>query len=194
MIVLALWVALLTAPALSVQIENPLPEAAADTVATVPQRDVMDVIAGLLHKRVEPELSGTTRTGLQWAILPTFSYNPVYGVALGAMLSGAGKRGSGDSRYSNLAISGNYSTEGQLQAQVRGEIFSTSGNLLTKVDARYLDTTRSTWGLGGIDPGQEEFPMSFQLVRLYGTIYRRTSGPVFVGLGYHYDEFTNIED
>jgi len=194
MIVLALWVALLTAPALSAQTENPLPEAAADTGATVPQRDAMDVISKLLHKRVEPELSGTTRTGLSWAILPTFSYNPVYGVALGAMVSGAGQRGSSSARFSNLAISGNYSTEGQIQAQVRGEVFSTSGNELLKIDARYLDTTRSTWGLGGIDPGQEEFPMSFQLVRLYGTMYRRTSGPVFVGLGYHYDEFMNIED
>ena len=41
---------------------------------------------------------------------------------------------------------------------------------------------------------QPEYPMSFQLIRLYGTFYRRTSGPVFIGLGYHYDEFRNIED
>jgi hypothetical protein len=194
MIALAFAAALLTAPALSAQIETPIPEAAADTVATVPQRDAMDVIAKLLNKRVEPELSGTTSTGLKWAILPTFSYNPVYGVALGAMVSGAGQRGSRSARYSNLAISGNYSTEGQLQAQVRGDVFSESGNILTKLDVRYLDTTRSTWGLGGVDSNQQEFPMSFQLVRVYGTVYRRTSGPVFVGLGYHYDEFMNIED
>src|SRR5262249_19796481 len=125
---------------------------------------------------------------------PTFSYNPVYGVALGAMVSGAGQRGSTMARYSNLAISGNYSTQGQLQLQVRGDVFSESGNLLTKIDTRYLDTTRSTWGLGGIDSNQQEYPMSFQLIRLYGTVYRRTSGPVFVGLGYHYDEFMNIDD
>src|SRR5262249_28011420 len=78
--------------------------------------------------------------------------------------------------------------------QVRGDVFSESGNILTKIDTRYLDTNRSTWGLGGINSNQQEFPMSFQLVRLYGTVYRRTSGPVFVGLGYHYDEFMNIED
>jgi hypothetical protein len=192
MIALAMSVALLTAPAFPMQIETP--SAVPDTVATVPQRDAMDVIAGLLNKRVEPELSGTTSTGLSWAILPTFSYNPVYGVALGAMVSGAGQRGYRTARYSNIAISGNYSTQGQLQAQVRGDIFSTSGNGLTKIDVRYLDTERSTWGLGHIVDGQEEFPMSFQLVRIYGTAYRRASGPVFIGLGYHYDEFMNIED
>jgi len=194
MIVLALLVALLTAPALPAQIETPTSVGVADTVATVPQRDAMDLIAVLLHKRVEPELGGTTRTGLEWAILPTFSYNPVYGVALGAMVSGAGQRGSSTARFSQLAISGNYSTQGQLQAQVRGDMFSTSGNMLTKIDVRYLDTERSTWGLGSIQPGQEEYPMSFQLIRMYGTLYRRASGPVFIGLGYHYDEFMNIID
>lgn len=192
MIALALSVALLTAPALSAQLETP--SAVPDTVAAVPQRDAMDLISRLLNKRVESEISGTTKTGLSWAILPTFSYNPVYGVALGAMVSGAGQRGYRTARYSNLAISGNYSTQGQLQAQVRGDIFSTSGNVLTKVDARYLDTERSTWGLGNVKNHQDEFPMSFQLVRVYGTFYRRASGPVFIGLGYHYDEFMNIED
>ncbi len=192
MVALALLVALLTAPTLSAQVETA--SAVPDTVAAVPQRDAMDLIAMLLHKRVEPEISGTTRTGLSWAILPTFSYNPVYGVALGAMVSGAGQRGSPTARFSNIAISGNYSTQGQLQAQVRGDIFSTSGNMLTKLDARYLDTERSTWGLGHIQGDQEEYPMSFQLVRAYGTFYRRASGPVFIGLGYHYDEFMNIQD
>lgn len=194
MLALAVAAVLLTAPASFAQIETRTTGAVEDTVDAVPQRDAMDVIAKILHKRVEPEISGTTCTGLSWAILPTFSYNPVYGVALGAMVSGAGQRGSRHARYSNIAISGNYSTEGQLQAQVRGDIFSTSGNLLTKVDARYLDTDRSTWGLGHIESNQKEFPMSFQLVRLYGTVYRRVSGPVFLGLGYHYDEFMNIDD
>jgi hypothetical protein len=194
MIALALSVALLTAPALSAQIETPLPEASADTVAAVPQRDAMDLIAVLLNKRVEPELTGSFRTGLSWAILPTFSYNPVYGAAFGALISGAGQRGSRNARYSNLAISANYSSQGQLQAQVRGDVFSESGNILNKIDARYLDTTRSTWGLGRVQEGQEEFPMSFQLVRVYETLYRRASGPVFIGIGYHYDQFMNIVD
>jgi hypothetical protein len=195
MISLAVLLALLSAPAVPAQTEVQPSSAAADTVAAVPQRDAMDLLAMLLHKRVEPEVSGTTHTGLQWAVLPTFSYNPVYGGAVGAMISGAGQRGSArTARFSQVAISANYSTQGQFQAQVRGDIFSPSENYLTKLDVRYLDTTRSTWGLGAIQPDQEEFPMSFQLVRIYGTLFRRASGPVFVGLGYHYDAFMNILD
>jgi hypothetical protein len=153
----------------------------------------MDVIdERILHRRVEPQLGRDV--GLQWALLPTISYNPVYGVAFGAMISAAGQRGSEQARYSNLAISANYSTTGQIQAQFRGDVFSEGGNYLLKTDVRYLDTERSTWGLGEIEPDQPEYPMSFVLTRVYATLLRRMSGPVFVGVGYHLDEFNDIVD
>jgi hypothetical protein len=167
---------------------------AADS-SSVPQRDFFDLLNEyVLHRRVEPEAGGTTRTGLSWAFLPTFNYNPVYGFAVGAMVSGAGRRGIKSTRYSQLSISGNVSTTGQIQAQVRGDVFSPSGDYLLKVDFRYLDTSRSTWGLGPLSADQEEYPMEFDLVRTYATAYRRASGPVFIGVGYHYDRFYNIVD
>ena len=36
--------------------------------------------------------------------------------------------------------------------------------------------------------------MQFKLMRVYGTVYRRMSGPVFVGAGYHFDQFSDIVD
>ena len=36
--------------------------------------------------------------------------------------------------------------------------------------------------------------MEFLLNRVYLTLMRRVSGPVYLGLGYHFDEFTNIDD
>jgi hypothetical protein len=171
-------------------------DSAADTsVAQVPQRDAFDVLNEyVLHRRVEPEASGTLKTGLSWTILPSLNYNPVYGWAIGASLSGAGRRGAESFRFSQLSISGNVSTTGQIQAQIRGDLFDHSGNYLLKADIRYLDTTRSTWGLGPYNPNQEEYPMDYKLVRTYATWFRRASGPVFVGLGFHYDEFDDIVD
>lgn len=165
----------------------------ADT-SGVPQRDAMDLLRGLFGKRVEPQLDIKPKTGLQWALLPTISYNPVYGVAIGAMISGAGRRGSEESRYSSLSIAGNVSTTGQIQFQVRGDVFSPHENYLAKGDFRYLDTERSTWGLGPIDDQQGEFPMTFLLNRFYFTALRRISGPVYLGVGYHYDSFGEIVD
>ena len=188
-------VSLVAASTVFAQLEPPPPQHLPVDTTAVAQRDAMDIIAKLLNKRVEPELSGSLReTGLKWAILPTISYNPVYGAAFGALISGAGQRGQQAHQYSQLAISANYSTKGQFQAQVRGDVYSPSANYLFKVDARYLDTQRSTWGLGRIVEGQEEFPMEFELFRIYSTVYRRASGPVYIGVGYHFDEFDNIVD
>lgn len=162
--------------------------------SNVAQRDAFDLLDKILGRRVEPQVNLKPRTGLQWSLLPTFSYNPVYGAAIGVMMSGAGRRGSARARYSSLSVSGNVSSQGQVQIQVRGEVFSPSENYLTKADFRYLDTERSTWGLGPIDHQSGEYPMSFLLNRAYATFLRKTSGPVFVGVGIHYDEFSNIID
>ncbi len=160
-------------------------------VAGVPQRDVWDLF---FHKKDTDGISEGLKIGLSWAILPTFSYNPVYGAAFGLMATGAGQRGFRGARFSSLSVSGNYSTTGQVQFQFRTDLFSPSGEYLTRADFRYLDTERSTWGLGPMNTNQQEHPMTFVLYRAYATVYRVVSGPVFVGLGYHYDEFNDIVD
>src|SRR5262245_66577136 len=99
-------VILLLASTARAQLTNPDPAIMrADTVATatgVPQRDVFDLLSDWFGKeRVEPQVEIKPKTGLQWALLPTFSYNPVYGAAFGAMISAAGRRGSENARYSS---------------------------------------------------------------------------------------------
>lgn len=178
------------------ELGSPMPDsltAVADS-SQVPQRDAFDLLNALLNKRIEPQVDYKPKSGLQWALLPTFSYNPVYGAAFGVMLSGAGHRGMEDGRYSNLAIAANYSTEGQVQIQARGDVFSAGEDFLFRGDFRHLDTQRSTWGLGQVYSNQEEYPMSFMLQRFYATVLRRISGPVYLGLGYHLDQFNDIED
>ena len=197
----AALVVLFVATTARAQLTTPVPDIASqkDSTSTsstgVPQRDIFDVLDKyILKRRVEPQLDLKPKTGLQWSLLPTFSYNPIYGAAFGAMISGAGQRGDENGRYSSMSISANYSTEGQFQLQARGDVFTPSEDYLLKVDFRYLDTERPTWGLGPIYSNQQEYPMSFLLQRVYATVLRRVSGPVYLGLGYHYDEFKHIVD
>lgn len=200
----SLWLlALVCAPALAQgQVEAAAPDPATSTARepepeseTVPARDVFDLLDEyVLGRRVEPQLEGDTPRGLQWAFVPTVSYNPVYGGAFGALISGAGRRGGEDSPYSTLAISANYSTQQQLQIQLRGELFSADADGLLKLDCRYLDTERSTWGLGGVRDQQEEFPMAFLLYRARATYLRRVRAPVYLGMGINYDQFHEIVD
>jgi hypothetical protein len=166
-----------------------------DTTRVV-QRDIFDVInERIRHRKLEPELQGQMRYGVAWSVLPTLSYNPVYGLALGASLAGAGRLGNDpSSRVSQLSISGNYSTTGQLQLQIKGDIYTPSGTYLLRPDVRYLDTTRSTWGLGPVTADQQEYPMDFKMARFYVTALHRTGGSIYVGLGYHLDQYVDIRD
>jgi hypothetical protein len=171
------------------------PDSTADRTPAVPQRDAMDILGQLLGRPVTTELEVETRVGISWALLPTLSYNPVYGWALGASATGVGRTGTGPhSRPAYLSLAGNYSTTEQVQALARGEISTPSGTTMLQADFRYLDTDRSTWGLGPISEDQEEYPMKFRLYRAYATVYRRTAGPVYVGIGYHYDLYDDIRD
>jgi len=161
----------------------------------IERRDVFDVWAAIRNKdRVEPEIQRRL-VGVEWSILPSISYNSVYGVALGGSLTGAGWPGSGENaRPVVISLSGTYSTEGQLLLQARGDIYSKSGDYLLKPDIRYMDTRRSTWGLGPVVADQSEYPMDFVLTRMYATLLRRAGGSLYVGLGLHYDQYGQIVD
>lgn len=168
------------------------PDSAAGPAEQVPQRDVMDLFdEWILKRRVEPEVEVSTPSGITWSILPSIGYNPVYGWAFGGSASGAGRIGAAP-RPSALSIGATYSTTGQIQVQFRGDLFWS--DYLLRADVRYLDTERSTWGLGEITEEQQEYPMAFVLTRFYGTLFRRVSGSVYLGLGYHHDEFADIVD
>lgn len=171
-------------------------ETGSDESSDVVQRDAMDLLKKwLLGHRIEPGLAGETPSGLSWSILPSLSYNPVFGWAFGASITGAGFVGGGpEARPSVISASANYSTQGQLQALARSELYSPEAAYLLSADFRYLDADRSTWGLGAATDDQLEFPMSLVLVRTYATLYRQAGGPVYLGIGYHYDEFNDIED
>jgi hypothetical protein len=170
-------------------------EPAAPAVAGAVQRDIFDVLHDwVFGARLEPQLERAT-TGVVWTMLPTLSYNPVYGLAIGASVSGAGRFGKHPgAKPSAISIAGNYSTTGQLQAQFKGDIYPPIDGYLAKLDVRYIDTERSTWGLGPIEAGQEEYPMQFKLTRYYATVFRRVAEPVYVGLGFHYDDYMDIVD
>ena len=170
--------------------------ASADSSAVVPQRDLFDVIHELFKgPRLESELHFKRERGLSWVALPSLSYNPLYGVALGASANAAGPLGDPETtRISTLSLGGNYSTTGQIQAYGRADFFLRSNELLMRLDARYMDTSRPTWGLGPVVPDQQEFMMDYRMSRFFFTLFREVGKDVYAGLGFHYESFFNIVD
>jgi hypothetical protein len=164
-----------------------------DTSA-VPQKDVGDVIAGILGRERKFELG--ERIGLNKTILPAIGYNPAYGAYFGVSVALGGWLGTPKTtQLSAGSVSGTYSTSGQISVQFKSDFYTPDNRWVLRGDWRYLDTAQSTWGLGPATSFQSEYPMEFKLYRLYQTIYRRVgSSSTYVGAGYHFDRHDEIFD
>ena len=191
----ALVITALAAPvAAGAQVASP-----ADTVssqASVPQRDIMDVLHGLTGRRVEPEATLEPRPGLSLTLLPSVGYNPAYGAFIGVSAAFAGWLGDPSNTTTSSGSAGaSYSTTQQISVQFKSDFFTPGNGLVFKGDWRYLDTSQDTYGLGSLLPGQSAYPMDFVMYRFYETVYRSVRGsPFYVGFGYHFSNYQGIVD
>lgn len=161
------------------------------------QRDVMDLVARLLHKpEVKSEVSVRSRQGLSLTFLPSLGYNPSYGAFIGVSVSAGGWLGEPATTSVSSGSAGiSYSTTGQLSLQARSSFFLPDNQAVLMGDWRYLDTSQPTYGLGPHSLEQSSYPMDFVLYRFYQTVFQRVGvSHVFAGLGYHFDRHDRIVD
>src|SRR4029453_16600465 len=108
------FAALLVAP-LPSRAQQPDSVSASPALAdTVPQKDVTDVLRSILKRPVKTEVTGETKRGLSFTLLPSLGYNPAYGAFVGASVAVGGWLG--DPKTTTLSagsISGSYAFEGQ---------------------------------------------------------------------------------
>jgi hypothetical protein len=181
----------------------PLAAAAPDSASsaapagTVLQRDVFDVISGLLgRRRIEPEVELKPRSGMSVNLLPTIGYNPAYGAFIGAKVAMGGWLG--DPATTNLSAGSagiSWSTTGQTAVEVRTDFYAKENSLALKGDWRYLDTSQDTYGLGPAVDEATGITMDFRLYRFYQTVYLHVRDTaLFAGAGYHLNRWDEISE
>lgn len=147
--------------------------------------------------------------------LPVLASNPTSGFMYGLAPGASWFMGDpSDTHLSSLLATFIYTTKQQLIITVKANTFLNhdSWNLLT--DIRYFDTSQPTYGLGTgpqsakpvsngfieySDNPYEPIPdaqmMEFDYVRFHQTFLKRYHDTrFFAGLGYHYDQHSNIVD
>ena len=169
----------------------------ADSTDTIPQRDLMDVISRVLKGK--PKLGDTLRLPkrpkVALTILPAISANPSVGILLGISGNAVTRLGpAAETNLSTISASVNYTTKKQFNVLLRSNVFTSGNRWKFEGDWRYLDTNQPTYGLGPAQPGSFESPMDFNLLRFYETVYRETTEGLLVGLGYHLNDYFDIED
>jgi outer membrane protein assembly factor BamA len=162
---------------------------------TVPQRDLMDVLARVL--RGKPKLSDTVVVPPKTVItvLPAISASPTTGLLLGVSGNAVTRLGTDEStNLSTVSASVNYTTKKQFNILVRSNVYTPANRWKLEGDWRFLDSNQPTYGLGPALPGDRESPMDYNLIRFYETVYRGVSKDFLLGVGYHLNQYFEIVD
>lgn len=155
------------------------------------QVDVPDLIRAWL-KRPAPS-SNQSPSGVETSILPTFSYNPAFGLGLGAVYSASARRGNADSGVSSIQATAAFTTQKQLLTAIRADIASKSDQWRLMGDMRFYKGLQRTHGLGSDTEEEPSLLVDYYLTRTYLTLYRTVAGPLRIGAGYHLDYYTGIK-
>ena len=162
----------------------------------VPQRDIWDVAASILHIHkppTPPENPDSVRSAI--LILPVFGITPSAGVSLGAGVSYIGRIGpAGSTRLSQANVTVSYSTKGQFNVTLTPTLYLPNNRFSIEGDIRYLSLTQTTYGLGPLRPDSDADDMGFNLLRTYVTGYVSVAKGLYLGLGYRLDYYFHIVD
>jgi hypothetical protein len=181
-------------------------EAKKDTVRPV---DATDILRKIFGKEEKTEKKPKTST---FAILPTFSYNPSFGVIIGGKLTG-GKQ-FGDPRttnYSVFAIDAIITSKGIISVQVKHNVFVADNRWNWQGQWQVAHYGLQDYGLGtggqvnyeskgfalnqySTENSDSAFPIKYGYIRLTERGYRKVGKHFYAGGGIRLDLYSNIED
>jgi outer membrane protein assembly factor BamA len=145
---------------------------------------------------------------------PIVSINPAFGFMYGAgtvvsLFLGDPAKTSISSGSASISLT----TKNQLLTFVNYIAYTENNKWIIIGDWRYLDSSQPTFGLGtgpessklasnGFEYNDHMFSkpisgaqdMSFRFTRIYETVSRRMTDNLYIGMGYHLDLFTHIND
>ena len=146
--------------------------------------------------------------------MPIISYNPSNGFMFGAGMASSLFLGDPPStRISSVQASILYTTKKQVLVNFKSTFITKSNRWILNGDWRYMDTSQPTYG-GGTGPSSSKLAsngfeigdnvysapiddaqmMSYKQIRFYETVTREVRENLYLGLGYHLDIFTDVDD
>ena len=147
--------------------------------------------------------------------LPALGYNPVTGFMFGVAAAGSMSIGDpADTRLSSGMFTATYTTKEQLLITLKTTIYTKQDQWILMGDKRLFLSSQPTYGLGtgpqseilltedgenfelgdyldGVDEGEL---MEFNLFRFHETALRKIRPGLYIGVGYHFDTYWNIQD
>ncbi|MBC7845647.1 MAG: hypothetical protein H7Y10_04055 [Flavobacterium sp.] len=135
---------------------------------------------------------------------PTLGYQPANGFTLG-FISQFSFKIKPENRISLLSGGASYSSQKQILTYLKNNMYINNDRFFFSGDFRYYVFSQSNYGLGtDIIPWGSEFkdfnystieqPMNYNYFKFHETVSYNIIPSFFIGLGLHFDSYTNIDD
>lgn len=171
-------------------------------------------IAGFAQAEDKPKKTKEIEQGkLYLSPLPVLAANPAFGFMYGAAASGGIFLGDpGSTNMSNAIVTATYSTKKQLMFTAKSNVYTSNNQWYLQGDWRLFFSSQPTFGLGtgpqseilltddsfglgdykdGVDEAEL---MDFNLVRFHQSALKQIKPNLYLGIGYHLDIHSNIDD
>jgi len=146
--------------------------------------------------------------------LPIIGVNPTVGVLFGVALSANALLGDYETTHMSTSVSTvNYSTNNQLLAFIKTNVYTPNDKYILLGDWRYFDSSQPTFGLGTgpqsaklVSKGYEyqdgmftkpittDQMLEFNYIKLSEIVLKKLKKSFYAGVGYHLDYHYNIKD
>jgi len=161
-----------------------------------PEKDMGDLVYHLFnpHKPLPPDTAEVIDTRKHFSFLPAVGYTLQTGFA--GIISGNmawHTDMSADSKISSVNTNVTYSQYRQTIIPFQVNIW-TKGNRYNIIsDFRYINYPSSIYGLGGRTDPNQGHTVDFSGIKLHQTVMKALSGNFYLGVGYYFDKFRNIQ-
>ena len=154
------------------------------------QKDIGDVISGLFHAKMAPEIDSITSKP-QISVVPAIGYTLVTKFAV--VVSGnIAYRTGPHSRISTIVASASYTENKQFIMPVQTNFWTKDNKYEFIGNYSYLKYPQDTYGLGSSSRITTLDPMDYSLIQIYETVIRHIFGNVYGGIGYNFDDHFKI--
>lgn len=162
-----------------------------------PQKDLLDVVRGIFHPKTNPVLNDDQLkqdTKMHFSILPAVGYSLQTGFA--GLISGNMAFYSDtmpNTKISSVNSSITYSQYNQIILPLQANLWSKGNRINFISDFRYIKYPTNIYGLGGPNEPNTAYNINFLGIKLHQTVLKTLANNLYIGLGYYYDHFFNIE-
>ena len=167
------------------------PKQAADPAAET--IDIFDLLRKLRHKGADAEPEPWDYRKPMMAFAPVIGAKPSSGVLFGAAGNIAFYRGDpSTTRISSMVASVTFSTKKQTSITNRFTMFAPVNRWRLEGDDRFQWTSLDTYGLGTSADTREGIVADFDFFRFNHTAYYQLRPALYAGVGFYFDDHTNV--